>query len=118
MDQLPQGLLPTRSGPVVSVPQVVPGISHAAFDAGKLKFFHTLEPLWERRAFLRTLAPLWNAKWVVHAKRPSAGPEQVLDYVGRYTLRVAISKNRLESMDDANVRFAGRIIANTTGRKP
>ena len=55
----------------------------AAFDAGKLKFFHTLEPLWERRAFLRTLAPLWNAKWVVHAKRPFAGPEQVLDYVGR-----------------------------------
>ena len=77
----------------------------AAFDAGKLKFFHTLEPLWERRAFLRTLAPLWNAKWVVHAKRPFAGPEQVLDYVGRYTHRVAISNNRLESMDDANVSF-------------
>ena len=77
----------------------------AAFDAGKLKFFHTLEPLWQRRAFLRTLAPLWNAKWVVHAKRPFAGPEQVLDYVGRYTHRVAISNNRLESMDDANVSF-------------
>ena len=77
----------------------------AAFDAGKLKFFHTLEPLWERRAFLRTLAPLWNAKWVVHAKRPFAGPEQVLDYVGRYTHRVAVSNNRLESMDDANVSF-------------
>jgi hypothetical protein len=77
----------------------------SAFDAGKLKFFHTLEMLRERSAFLRYLTPLWNAKWVVYAKRPFAGPEQVLDYAGRYTHRVAISNNRLESMDGANVRF-------------
>jgi hypothetical protein len=76
-----------------------------AFDAGKLKFFHTREALRERSAFLRYLTPLWNAKWVVYAKRPFAGPEQVLDYAGRYTHRVAISNNRLESMDGANVRF-------------
>ena len=42
---------------------------------------------------------------VVFAKRPFAGPEQVLDYVGRYTHRVAISNNRLISMDDGKVRF-------------
>jgi Putative transposase len=42
---------------------------------------------------------------VVYAKRPFAGPEQVLDYVGRYTHRVAISNNRLVSMDDGKVRF-------------
>jgi Putative transposase len=42
---------------------------------------------------------------VVFAKRPFAGPEQVLDYVGRYTHRVAISNNRLVSMDDGKVRF-------------
>jgi hypothetical protein len=42
---------------------------------------------------------------VVYAKRPFAGPAQVLDYVGRYTHRVAISNNRLVSMDDGKVRF-------------
>src|SRR3984885_9734453 len=47
----------------------------------------------------------WTSKWVVYAKRPFAGPAQVLDYVGRYTHRVAISNNRLVSMDDGKVRF-------------
>ena len=42
---------------------------------------------------------------VVYAKRPFAGPAQVLDYVGRYTHRVAISNNRLLSMNDGKVRF-------------
>lgn len=77
----------------------------SAFDAGKLKFFHSLDQLRERHAFLRYLAPLWKTKWVVYAKRPFAGPEQVLDYAGRYTHRVAISNNRLEDMDGEHVRF-------------
>jgi hypothetical protein len=42
---------------------------------------------------------------VVYAKRPFAGPAQVLDYVGRYTHRVAISNNRLVSVDNGKVRF-------------
>jgi hypothetical protein len=64
-----------------------------AFDAGKLQFFSSLDPLRERCAFLRHLAPTRQTEWVVYAKRPFAGPEQVLDYVGRYTPRVAISKS-------------------------
>jgi Putative transposase len=74
-----------------------------AFDAGKLEFFSSLEPLRERRAFLQHLAPTRETEWVVYAKRPFAGPEQVLDYVGRYTHRVAISNNRLVSMDHGKV---------------
>jgi hypothetical protein len=42
---------------------------------------------------------------VVYAKPPFAGPEQVLEYVGRYTHRVAISNNRLLDIDDGTVRF-------------
>ncbi len=42
---------------------------------------------------------------VVYAKRPFAGPEQVLDYVGRYTHRVAISNNRLLDIDNQKVTF-------------
>jgi hypothetical protein len=42
---------------------------------------------------------------VVYAKRPFAGPEQVLEYVGRYTHRVAISNNRILDIEDGKVRF-------------
>src|SRR6202047_5172755 len=64
-----------------------------AFDAGKLEFFSSLESLQDRHTFLGYLAPTRGAEWVVYAKRPFAGPEQVLDYVGRYTHRVVISKH-------------------------
>ena len=81
------------------------GYLQKAFDAGELQFFSTLEPLRERRAFLRYLAPVRQAQWVVYAKPPFAGPEQVLEYVGRYTHRVAISNNRLLDIADGTVRF-------------
>jgi hypothetical protein len=48
---------------------------------------------------------LREAEWVVYAKRPFAGPQQVLDYLGRYTHRVAISNNRLLDIAQGNVRF-------------
>jgi hypothetical protein len=76
-----------------------------AFAAGALNFFSAYRHLHEPAAFRRYLAPLWNTGWVVYTKKPFAGPAQVLDYVGRYTHRVAISNNRLLSMDDDKVRF-------------
>jgi Putative transposase len=76
-----------------------------AFDAGKLQLFSSLEPHRESRAFLRYLAPTRKAEWVVYAKPPFAGPEQVLEYVGRYTHRVAICNNRLLNIEDGKVRF-------------
>jgi hypothetical protein len=48
---------------------------------------------------------LRQTAWVVYAKRPFAGPQQVLDYVGRYTHRVAISNDRLLDIDNGEVRF-------------
>jgi Putative transposase len=56
-----------------------------AFRAGALAFFSALADLNEPVAFQRYLAPVRRAEWVVYAKRPFAGPEQVLEYVGRYT---------------------------------
>src|SRR3984893_13186841 len=76
-----------------------------AFDAAKLQFFSSLESLRDRSSFLDYLAPLREAEWVVYAKRPFAGPEQVLDYVGRYTHRVAISNNRLLDIAEGKVTF-------------
>jgi hypothetical protein len=77
----------------------------SAFDAGKLGFFTTLEKLQDRREFLRYLEPLSKSEWVVYAKPPFAGPEKVLDYVGRYTHRVAISNNRLLDIEAGQVSF-------------
>jgi len=47
-------------------------------------------------------------KWRTHAERPFAGPEQVLEYLGRYTHRVAISNNRIKSIDNNQVCFEYR----------
>lgn len=76
-----------------------------AFDTGQLKFFSSLEPLRERDAFQRYLDPLRAQDWVVYAKPPLAGPSQVLEYLGRYTHRVAISNNRLLDIEDEKVSF-------------
>ena len=77
----------------------------AAFDAGLLHFFNALEPLQAAKAFARYLAPVRKAEWVVYAKPPFGGPQHVLDYLGRYTHRVAISNNRLISFDGDKVQF-------------
>jgi hypothetical protein len=54
-----------------------------AFEAGKVEFFSSLESLRDRSSFLDYLAPSREAEWVVYAKRPFAGPEQVLDTTWR-----------------------------------
>jgi hypothetical protein len=77
----------------------------AAFDGSKLEFFRDLAHLQEPAAFARYLTPLRNVEWVVYAKRPFAGPQQVLDYLGRYTHRVAIANSRLLGCDNGRVRF-------------
>jgi Putative transposase/Transposase zinc-binding domain len=77
-----------------------------AFDAGKLRFFGDHAALSEPTAFKAHLAPLRRAEWVIYAKPPFAGPQQVLEYVGRYTHRVAISNNRLRDIENGKVRFS------------
>jgi hypothetical protein len=76
-----------------------------AFDAGRLRFGGSVESLADPAAFRRHLAPARQTEWVVYAKRPFAGPCQVLAYVGRYTHRVAIANNRLVAIEDDQVRF-------------
>jgi hypothetical protein len=79
-----------------------------AFDAGKLKFFASLEALRDPQVFRRHLDPVRHAKWVVYAKAPFAGPQQVVDYVGRYTHRIAISNHRIVDIEDGQVKFNWR----------
>jgi Putative transposase/Transposase zinc-binding domain len=60
------------------------------------------------RAARRRRARLYDQSWVVYAKRPFGGAEQVFRYLGRYTHRVAISNHRLRSVDDAAIVFETR----------
>ena len=64
-----------------------------------------LEPLRDAHAFAAYLAPAAQAEWVVYAKPPFGGAQHVLDYLARYTHRVAISNNRLLSFSDGRVTF-------------
>jgi hypothetical protein len=88
-----------------------------AFDSGKLRFFTALENLRDRREFARYLESVSKVKWVVYAKRPFAGPEQVLDYVGRYTHRVAISNNRLLDIEGGQVSFRYKDYRNSSQQR-
>jgi hypothetical protein len=76
-----------------------------AFEAGHLRVDPSRSTVAERCAFARLLVASRHMEWVVYAKRPFAGPHQVLDYVGRYTHRVAISNDRLLAMEDGHVQF-------------
>lgn len=83
--------------------KVLDGLARARRD-GRLR----LAPEDEGRAAARRTDALHRASWVVYAKRPFGGPEQVYRYLGRYTHRVAISNSRLVSATDETVTFRTR----------
>ena len=88
-----------------------------AFESDKLRFPPSIETLRQRGQFQRYLAPVRKAESVVYAKKPFAGPRQVLDYLGRYTHRVAISNNRLLDIEDGRVRFRWKDYRNSNRHK-
>ena len=76
-----------------------------AIRAGKLKFSGTLEVLNDSRKLGQYLRRLYSLNWVVYCKPPFGGSEHVLKYLGRYTHRIAISNDRLLSMENGFVSF-------------
>ena len=76
-----------------------------AFETGALRFSGALAALAGPTAFAERLRGLRGIEWVVYAKRPFAGPGQVLAYLGRYTHRVAIANSRLTRITDGHVSF-------------
>lgn len=82
----------------------VAGLKHA-FGEGQLVFPGGLQPLAGEKSFHAFLRPLFRQDWVVYAKRPFGGPQHVLQYLARYTHRVAISNHRIVSVADGKVTF-------------
>jgi len=76
-----------------------------AFQKGQLGFHGAIEALAEPHTFAALLDDCRSREWVVHAKPPFAGPDTVLDYLARYTHRVAIANSRIMALKDGMVTF-------------
>ncbi len=70
------------------------------YQRGELKFYGEATYLAQPQQFSSLISQLYYQDWVVYAKKPFGGPEQVLSYLGRYTHRVAIANHRLVKMED------------------
>ena len=88
-----------------------------AFHKGKLQFDGELKSLAQPAAFEALCRQAGQIEWVVYAKRPFGGPEQVLKYLARYTHRVAISNRRLLSLADGRVTFEWKDYADANQTK-
>ncbi len=76
-----------------------------AYLKDELIFTQKTAVLNSRQAFQQLINSVSKKRWIAYAKRPFAGPQQVLEYLGRYTHRVAISNNRIISIDNGRVTF-------------
>jgi ribosomal protein S27AE len=79
-----------------------------AYDRDKLRLEGSAAHLADRRRFQRLCEKLHSKRWVVYAKPPFGGPEQVFRYLGRYTHRVGLSNYRLVALDGRGVTFRTR----------
>ena len=78
------------------------------FDKEKLCFPGGTAQFANKKRFEQLLVKAGNKKWIAYSKAPFGGPEQVLEYLGRYTHRVAITNNRIQSIDNGIVTFSYR----------
>ncbi|MDD5609496.1 MAG: IS91 family transposase [Ignavibacterium sp.] len=76
-----------------------------AYKKGKLKFIGKAETLGYKSEFYKLLNKLYEKKWITYCKRPFGGPKQVIEYLGRYTHRVAISNSRIKMIEEGKVVF-------------
>jgi len=97
-------LFPVRALSVMYRAKFLAGLAERHQSQG-LEFHGQLAPLANPKAFSALLQTAAAQPWVVYAKRPFAGPRQVLAYLSRYTHRVAISNRRLLQADEQSVAF-------------
>ena len=79
-----------------------------SYQNGSLKFEGRIKSLAQKKDFKNLIDQLYTKRWVSYCKRPFGGPEHVLEYLGRYTHRVAISNNRIRRIEKNRVFFTFR----------
>jgi hypothetical protein len=88
-----------------------------AFGNGELCLPGELQSLADKKTFHSFLRTLHQHQWVVYAKQPFGGPNHVLNYLSRYTHRVAISNHRLVALSDGKVTFRWKDYAHGSQQK-
>ena len=79
-----------------------------AYYSGELVFSGKIEALKEKSAFEKLCSPLYSKEWVVDIRPSFKTSDDVIDYLGRYTHRVAITNNRIVKIEDDQVTFTYR----------
>jgi hypothetical protein len=79
-----------------------------AYTKGRICFPGNIAPLREESSFKALMDTLYGQEWNVHCKPPFTSAETVIDYLGRYTYRVAISNDRLVKLEGDRVTFRYR----------
>lgn len=79
-----------------------------AYNEKKLEFAGRVEYLKNEKDFQRMINDLYKKEWVVYCKPPFKSPQYVLEYLGRYTHRIAISNNRIETIEEDKIIFRWR----------
>ena len=75
------------------------------YNQEKLCFNGRASVFADKQIFMQMIKALQDTSWITYSKQPFGGPEQVLEYLGRYTHRVAITNNRILSIEDGRVTF-------------
>ena len=88
-----------------------------AYENAQLEFHGQLKDLSDKQAWASLVKDCYQQDWVVYAKQPFGGPEQVLNYLGQYTHRIAISNHRLISLENGQVSFRWKDYANDNAPK-
>jgi hypothetical protein len=79
-----------------------------AYEQEKLCFHGKASAFANKQNFMRLIDTLWDKKWITYSKKPFGGPEQVLEYLGRYSHRIGITNNRILSIEEGEVTFSYR----------
>jgi hypothetical protein len=76
-----------------------------AYAQEKLCFHGRASDFADKQIFVQMINALKDKQWITYSKQPFGGPDQVLEYLGRYTHRVAITNNRILSIEGGEVTF-------------
>ena len=115
---LTKKLLSSQTGAAGSFPWQVPRGAQAGLPERLLDLLGNLALLAQPKIFAAWLRPLFRQDWVVYLKRPFRASSMLVQYLGRYTHRVAISNHRLISFADGQVTFRWRDSAHNNEQKP
>ena len=77
-----------------------------SYDKAEIRFEGELKSISNVTEFKKLVNELYSKKWITYCKHPFGGPEQVINYLGRYTHRVAISNHRIKSIEGGEVTFS------------